>query len=958
MSTFRTYQRVKLQQRRRLRPKQNQQKNRQRWLWGLLTGLTLLLALPMLGLGYSLSIYLASSPDISRIPALFEPQTGAFSNPTALYDRTGSQLIYQHSQKNAPRIYRELDIDTADGVSPYIIQSMISLIEPNFWQGNSIQLDTVFAAEPQTIAERLVDRFILDDKTVGIERILQLRTLGQSLTRTYGKNQVLEWYLNSAYFGQKTYGVESAAQLYFRKSPAKLNFAESVLLAAIEQAPALNPLDAPAASQALYHQTLIILLERGALNLEEFTAAQQAPPVIQPAALETPSEYLAFSNQAIQQLIDQYGIWRVGFGGLKVKTTLDLELQQQSTCVTALQLARIKQPVDMDIKTDVQTCPAAYYLPSLPAFQEAITTPLAASVLIQDVLTGQVLAYLGDYQDGLEQAQEKRHQAASLLTPILSTAAISRGFSPANLVWDIPPAQDSPWAAYQAYQTKYSGPQRLRYAVVNDFLFPLLEIYEAMGTEAFRNTAVGLGLDNPAIRSGQADILLHGNSASILEISQAYQPFANLGIQHGFQSQDSKTLEAVFILTVETSDGTADTPMPVQERTVLSPGLAYVVHHMLQDETARWKSLGYPNVSEIGRPAGVKVGRTITQDESWTLGYTRQRLITVWLGQTGSDGAQAITWQPSMGIWNALMKYAGKNLPAESWQAPGDISMLEVCDPSGKLPTVDCPTTVNEIFIIGNEPIAYDDLYRAVQINSETGYLATAYTPLELVTEKIYLRIPDFAKAWAVEQQIEQPPEMYDTLVTSPGTVNAQITAPSAYAVVHNRVEIMGSATGEQFKSYRMQIGEGLNPRTWLQISEEQTKPVENGLLATWQTEKDGLFAIRLSVIELDQSLQTHIIQVTVDNTIPTAAILYPSDGSQIKSRGTSSTYFQVLAEDSIGIAKAAWYLDGQWIADSTQEPYGVLWTPQPGQHTLVVKVTDLAGNLGISNVVNFEVLR
>ncbi len=956
MSTFRIYQWVKLQQRRRLHKGQQQSKNRHRWLVWLLAGASLFLAIPILLLGYNLSLYLTSSPDISLIPALFDSEKGAFAHPTELYDRTGGQIIYQHDQLNSPRVYRSVDVDAANGVSPYLIQTMITLIEPTFWSGSSIPLTQWLTAEPQTMAERLVDRFILKDNLVGLQRALQLRTLGQNLTHTYGKNKVLEWYLNSAYFGQKAYGVESAAQLYFQKSANKLNFAESVLLAAIEQAPALNPLDAPTAYQTLYHETLKVMFERGALNMEEFSAAQQAPPVVQPVEEEARQPYMAFSTQVMQQLINQYGNWKVGFGGLKVQTTLDLDLQHQITCVTELQLNRLKQPVDVSITADLEACPAAYYLPALPAFQEPITVPLSASVLIQDVETGQVLAYLGDTRDGLEQAKETRHQAASLLTPILSTAAISRGFSPSTLVWDIPPTGDSPWATYATSQTKYLGPQRLRYAIANDLFFPLLELYESIGSEAFWNTAAGLGLDNPALRSSQADVLMQGNSASILEISQAYQPIANLGIQHGVQSPDAETLNPVFAMQVEQTDGIVLPPLATQERAVLSPGLAYVVHHMLQDETARWPSLGYPNLTEISRPSGVKIGRTLTHDESWTLGYTRQRLITVWLGQPASDAPQAISWQPSTGIWNALMKFSGKNLPAESWQAPVDVSALEVCDPSGKLPTVDCPNTVNEIFISGNEPISYDDLYRSVQINRETGYLATAYTPLELVVEKTYLILPEFAKGWAKSQQIEQPPEMYDTLVTSHGTATAQINSPTAYAVVHDTVEIKGTASGENFKSYRLQIGEGLNPRTWLQISEEQIQPVEDGLLVTWKTEKDGLYAIRLSVIQQDQSLETHLVQVTVDNTIPTAEILYPRDASQLKTDGENSTYFQVLAEDSIGIAKAAWYLDGQWIADSTEEPYGVLWLPTPGQHTLVVKVTDLAGNLGISNVVNFEV--
>ena len=217
--------------------------------------------------------------------------------------------------------------------------------------------------------------------------------------------------------------------------------------------------------------------------------------------------------------------------------------------------------------------------------------------------------------------------------------------------------------------------------------------------------------------------------------------------------------------------------------------------------------------------------------------------------------------------------------------------------------------------------------------------------------------IPAFASQWAQDQKIEQPPEMYDTLTSSAsGSDTVQIIDPQPYQVVNNSLQIMGTATGDDFKSYRLQIGEGLNPRTWLQISEEQTVPVENDLLGTWKTDQDGLYAIRLSVVQQDQSLETHIVQVTVDNSVPLVQIIYPADGSQLRFNAEKHTYFQVQTSDNVGISKASWYLDGQWIADSSDAPYGVLWQPISGKHTLVVKVYDLADNLGISEVVNFEV--
>jgi membrane peptidoglycan carboxypeptidase len=958
LSTYRVYQWVKIQQRNRQEKQQKQSKKRKYFLWVTLACISLIIAGAVLIGGYQLTTVLQNSPDIRAIPAIFDQSTGAFYHPTQLYDRTNTTLIYQHIDDNADRKYLSVDVGSANSVSPYLIQSIISLNEPDFWESNSLRFSNLLSSEAQTISERLVERFVLDQETVGIQRAILLRSLGQELTHTYGKAQVLEWYINSAYFGQRAYGAESASQLYFHKSAAKLNFSESVLLAAIEQAPALNPIDSPAASQTLYQESLNIMLELGAISDAEFLAAYPSPPQIPQTIFNTNQPYQAFSAHVMQQLNQRFGTWQASFGGLSVQTTLDLDLQSQAECVTELQIQRLENTAESDIAADVQNCPAAYYLPSLPAYQEPFTTPLKSSLIIMDVETGEILAYMGDTQDGIESPLETRHQAGSLLTPILGTAAISRGFSPSTMVWDIAPDADSPWAAYADQQSEYHGPQRLRYAIANDYLFPLMDLFTAIGSDAVWNTAATLGLDNAALSSSEADVFLQGNSASLLEISRTYQVFAGLGTQTGVMDTENNRLDAVFTLNIQKSDGSALGVPPSEKRSVLSNGLAYLIHHILQDETARRASLGYPNLSEIGRPTGIKIGRTIDKDESWTVGYTSRRLVTVWLGQEEQEEMQPITWEISTGIWSALMKYAGKNISAQQWQAPAEVTSLEVCDPSGKLPTIDCQNLVTEYFISGNEPITYDDLYRSVQINKETGLLATVYTPLELVEEKTFMMIPDYAADWADTENIEQPPEMYDTLTTSYGSENANITFPEAYQVVNNKVEITGTASGETFQFYRLQVGEGLNPRTWLQISEEQSEPIEEDVLGTWNTDQDGLYAIRLSVVQEDQSLETHIVQVTVDNSEPLVQILYPADESVITYDEEKSTYFQAEVSDNVGIAKASWFLDGQLIADSTEAPYGILWQAKPGKHTLVVKVYDLADNLGISTPVTFEVKR
>ena len=166
MSTYRVYQWVKLQQRNRQKKQRKQSAKRKQFLWAALACTSLILAAAMLVGGYQLSTVLQNSPDISVIPALFNENSGAFYHPTRLYDRTNSVLIYEHIDNQADRKYLSVDVGSANSVSPYLIQSIITLNEPDFWESDQLKFDNIFSSEAQTIAECLIERFVLSENTV------------------------------------------------------------------------------------------------------------------------------------------------------------------------------------------------------------------------------------------------------------------------------------------------------------------------------------------------------------------------------------------------------------------------------------------------------------------------------------------------------------------------------------------------------------------------------------------------------------------------------------------------------------------------------------------------------------------------------------------------------------------------------------------------------------------------
>jgi len=227
------------------------------------------------------------------------------------------------------------------------------------------------------------------------------------------------------------------------------------------------------------------------------------------------------------------------------------------------------------------------------------------------------------------------------------------------------------------------------------------------------------------------------------------------------------------------------------------------------------------------------------------------------------------------------MLMANEGLPVAGWQQPAGITKLRVCDPSGLLPTTICPAIVEDIFLNGQEPLALDDLYQSLQVNRETNRLATAFTPLEMIDTKTYLIVPQDAKGWAQSAGLPQPPTDYDLIQTAPENPDATITSPQMSACLRGTITIGGTARSSQFSGYRVEVGQGINPQTWTLVSPSGDKPISDGILATWNTAGlDGLYIIRLMVLNNDGTFDSDTLLVTIDNTPQLPALFIQQMGS------------------------------------------------------------------------------
>jgi membrane carboxypeptidase/penicillin-binding protein PbpC len=393
-------------------------------------------------------------------------------------------------------------------------------------------------------------------------------------------------------------------------------------------------------------------------------------------------------------------------------------------------------------------------------------------------------------------------------------------------------------------------------------------------------------------------------------------------------------------------------------QTILSAPLAYLANAVLSDEPARWPSLGSPNDLEIGRPAGAKLGRS-QEGDAWAVGYTPQRVAAVWLGApVGSDWKGTLDPKLAAGLWHALIQWSNRDLPTRGWTTPAGVSTLKVCDPSGLLPTAQCPSIVDEVFLSGNEPTQADNLYQTFQINRETGRLATVFTPAQLVEERVYPVYPADALAWARQTGIALAPASYDDISVQPVLADASFSTPAMFAVVRGQVAIRGTATASDLTSYRVQVGAGLNPTQWVQVGKEGSTPVAGGGLAEWDTSAapDGLYAVRLLVVHKDQRIETATIQVTVDNTPPKVAVVYPKAAQRFDYAEVKVISLQAQVSDAAGADRVEWWVDGKLAGTVSQAPFSLPFTAEaPGKHTVQAKAFDRAGNETDSVPVEFS---
>ncbi len=880
-------------------------------------------------------------------PTAIETEQEDFET-SKIYDRSGKVLLYElFDPYRGDRSYVTInEIPEACREATVILEDKSFYTNPGFdpegigrafyqnLQGGQVQGGS-------SITQQLIKNILIDEDErtqLSYTRKIKEVILATEITRRFEKDQILEWYFNTNFYGNLAYGINAAAKVYFDKPVSALTPAECAILAPIPQFPYLNPINSP--DEAKYRQwiTLKRMVEEEALTADEAQAIFAEPVEIKQAEERYDIKAPHFAQYVREEMERNYDPELIYRGGLKIYTSLDYEFNEQAREIMVKQIDEL---------------------------QENGNNANNACVISINPKTGEILAMVGsvDFWDKDNDgnvnvcAADPGRQPGSSFKPFSYLTLFSQGvYNPASMIMNVRqsfPDDPNPPYVPENYDRKYTGPIRARYALQQSLNIPAVWTLHKAGIKNVIATAHRMGITTLNQDYYGLALTLGGGEVKPIDMAYAYSVMANMGTMAGKTvppvdwRPGHRTLDPVSILRIEDKDGNIiyEYKQPETEQ-IIDPALAYMMNNILSDNNARAAAFGLNSVLKRDfedRPIAAKTGTTNNFRDNWTVGFTPQLATAVWVGNNDNSEMKDVTGLSGAApIWHDVMLEFHKDKPVEEWQRPPGLVDARVDAVSGLLPTDYTERSAYEIFLEGTVPTQKDNVHQVFRINRENGKLATVYTPPELIEERVYEVYPPVAQDWARENGIPQPPTEYDDSIGP--AINAGPVAfinPRPYEYVKGGVVITGNATIDGFQLYRVEVGKGLNPAEWKQLGGDVTTPIEGAPLAFWDTaqEEEGLYTLQLTVVRGDQSFERRAIQVTVDNSAPTLEIINPEPETVYEYNPdpllNDWVNFQIDASDNLSMNRVEYYLDNRKIGETTVAPYTLRWTTQLTQTKL-----------------------
>ena len=810
--------------------------------------------------------------DIAKtLPAVDELQNRASQfETTRILDRNGN-ILYEIVDPNAgKRTYIPLE-----RISPYLIAATIATEDKEYYNHPGFDLVALARAlytnytsgeivsGASTITQQLARMLLLPEERFeqSYERKAREIILASEITRRYTKEQVLELYLNEIFYGNFAYGIEAAAETYFNTTAADLTLWQSSFLAGLPQAPAVYDIYNNREATLNRNKTVLLLMyqlsnEEGCIyigenltpvcldaiqTLEASKTLEAYEFTKQDSVMKFP-HWVVFIQSLLESQFDSQTIYRSGF---TIYTTIDPDLQIEAEEAVRNQLALMTE-----------------------------NNATNGAVVAMDPKTGEILSMVGsaDFNNAeisgqVNMALTQTRQPGSAIKPLTYLAAFEKDWTPGTLIWDVPasfppsgdPNDTNPRYEPVNYDGRFHGPVTVRDALANSYNIPAVKTLEYVGIyddpttpnpDGFINLARRLGITSLNRPDYGLSLTLGGGEVSLLELTGAYQVLANEG---------RRVAPVAITKVIDHTGNVIYEYIPTNGEQVVRAAHAYLLSSILSDNNARAPMFGTNSVLALPFQAAVKTGTTNDYRDNWTVGYTPDLLVGVWVGN--ADYTPMINTSGVSGaapIWANIMQTGIQQLrggSATAFARPSDVVDMTICSVSGTVPSEYCPSQRTEVFASDQGPLPKEeDLWVKTIIDSWTGLQASPACS-EFTKEVLTINVEDedaikwlktdAGRAWADNYGFPDPlvikPER-ECRLDDPRPIIDLIGLQDA--ITENPFKVVGvvDATAN-FKQYKLHWGEGENPTEWNALQEDWiTTPMRSaGVLTEWDvSELDG----------------------------------------------------------------------------------------------------------------------
>jgi len=822
---------------------------------------------------------------------------------TRILDREGNILYELVDPSAGKRTYVPLD-----EISPYLVAATIATEDSNFYSHPGYDLMAIarsfyynlisdqIVSGASTITQQLTKMLVLapeEQVSRTYTRKLREAILAAEITRQYSKDEILELYLNEINFGNLAYGVEAAAQTYFNTSAKNLTLGQASFLAGLPQLPAVYDIYTNRDVTLRRHESVLVLmyqtsLEQGCI----YVSNNQQPICVGPGEATSAADeiknydfkpptwemhyphWVYYITSILENTYDPQTIYRSGF---TVYTTLDPVLQDMAQSV-------VKEQVD-----------------SL----EAKHVTNGALIALQPN-TGEILAMVGsadfdnkEIQGEINMSVSPR-QPGSSIKPLTYLAAFEKGWTPATLIWDVPsefpPSGDpnDPRDPYEPvnYDERFHGPVTVRTALANSYNVPAVKTLDFVGIYDDPDTEKEEGLIPFAQRLGIStltrndyglSLTLGGGEVTLLDLTGVYATIANGGRQ----------VPPVAITRIEDYQGNLiyQYQQSAGEQ-VIRAEHAYLISSILSDTQARIPGFGTNPVINLPFKAAAKTGTTNDFRDNWTLGYTPDLAVGVWVGNADYTPMQDTSGLTGAApIWAEVMQQGIQQLTngnPTGFSRPAGITERVICSVSGTEPSKYCPSQRSEYFAADQLPLPSDqDLWEEVVVDTWTNKLWSSEC-LDYHTEKLGIHVDDTwakkwlkndkeGKEWAKSMGLTKKPYVIDeTKVCSAGDSRPLLEFASPRKediLIISPVDIFARVNATSaFNNAKLDYGPGTDPAQW-KVLQEFSDPVTTiSEIFSWDISDlpSGWVTLRLYMTGSNDVYAERRIQINIQVPTPT----------------------------------------------------------------------------------------